>query len=379
MGERVLFVDDDANVLAAIRRGLSKSFALETAGGGVEALEKIDRRNPYAVIVADMRMPAMDGVELLRRVRKRTPETVRIMLTGDSDLGTATKAVNEGEIFRYLNKPCPLETLQQAVEAGVAQYRLVTAERELLENTLSGAIKLLTDVLGLVNPKAFGRATRVRRVARQLATAAGLKELWQIDLAASLSQVGCVTVPPETLEKSSRGMALTREERKMLAGHPKVAHDLLINIPRLDAVAELVLLQNRRYDGEDDPDGPAGEELPIGARVLKLALDLDDLLAAGRASRPALRELREREGWYDPELLEILPEAVGETLRLKELEVFVEQIRPGMILADDLVTTTGVLLVSRGQEVSESLSERLRNYVRMGTVVEPLKVLVPAT
>ena len=143
--ERVLFVDDEVRVLQAYKRALRKIFSIDTATGGQQALELVDSRGPYAVIVADMRMPGMTGVQLLAEMRNRAPNTVRIMLTGNSDQQTAIDAVNEGDVFRFLNKPCSPENVGRAVAAGINHYRLATAEQDLLEKTLSGSIEMLSD------------------------------------------------------------------------------------------------------------------------------------------------------------------------------------------------------------------------------------------
>ncbi|HEX2100040.1 MAG TPA: response regulator, partial [Candidatus Synoicihabitans sp.] len=141
MTSRVLFVDDDPNLLAAFQRNLRKQFQFDTALGAQEALALLERPEPYAVVLADMRMPGMDGVELLERVKQRAPETVRMMLTGNADQQTAVDAVNRGEVFRFLNKPCPPEVLVPALEAAIKHYQLQRLERELLEGTLAGSVK----------------------------------------------------------------------------------------------------------------------------------------------------------------------------------------------------------------------------------------------
>jgi CheY-like chemotaxis protein len=156
MNERVLCVDDDPNVLAGYQRGLRKQWHLETASSGQAALGLLETQGPYAVIVADMQMPGMNGVELLTRARTLAPDTVRIMLTGNADQKTAVEAVNEGHVFRFLNKPCSAEMLALVLDAAVRQYRLVVAERELLEKTLSGSVKILTEILSLQDPRTFG-------------------------------------------------------------------------------------------------------------------------------------------------------------------------------------------------------------------------------
>ena len=122
MSRRILLVDDEVNVLQGYQRALRKRFELDVANSGAEALEKIASGGPYAVIVSDMRMPEMNGVELLTAVKQKAPETVRMMLTGNSDQQTAIDAINKGDIFRFLNKPCSKEEFAAALSAGLTLY-----------------------------------------------------------------------------------------------------------------------------------------------------------------------------------------------------------------------------------------------------------------
>jgi DNA-binding NtrC family response regulator len=124
MAEKILFVDDEPSVLEGYKRRLRQDFQIETAVGGKEALDKLAASGPYAVLVADMRMPEMDGAQLLGKVMIKFPEIIRIMLTGNLDIQTAVRAVNEGSIFRFLTKPCEKETLLSTLNAALVQHRL---------------------------------------------------------------------------------------------------------------------------------------------------------------------------------------------------------------------------------------------------------------
>lgn len=130
--EAVLLVDDDPNVLSGYRRQLGRRFRLLTAEGGEEALALLEREPEVAVVVADMRMPRMNGVQLLTEVEKRRPRIVRMMLTGNVDQETAVQAVNCGHVFRFINKPAPVEQVAEAVESALTRYRLTKAEGELV-------------------------------------------------------------------------------------------------------------------------------------------------------------------------------------------------------------------------------------------------------
>src|SRR5207253_2334943 len=150
------------------QRQLRKKFDLVIAVGGEEGLAAVAERGPFAVIVSDMCMPGLNGVQFLTRVREVAPDSVRMLLTGHADVPSTIGAINEGNIFRFLTKPCTPEAFGKALEAGVEQYRLITAEKDLLEQTLRGSIKVLTELLALANPLAFGKASRVQRLVRRL-------------------------------------------------------------------------------------------------------------------------------------------------------------------------------------------------------------------
>ena len=142
---KILIVDDDPAVLDGLRRTLGRCYDLETALGPQEGLHALTEHGPFAVIVSDLRMPGLSGVEFLRRAKDIAPQAVPLMLTGHGDLDTAMEAINEGQIFRFLTKPCPPSILQRSLEAALAQYRLAAADRELLRMTMENA-RLREDV-----------------------------------------------------------------------------------------------------------------------------------------------------------------------------------------------------------------------------------------
>ncbi len=304
MSEKVLFVDDEPQVLDGYRRLLGRKHRMECASGGEEALERISAEGPFAVVVSDMNMPGMNGVELLTKVRAVAPDTVRMMFTG-SDKNTAVEAVNQGQVFRFLTKPCPAEVLDAALEAGFSQYRQTIAERTLLSSTLTGTIKLLADVLAAARPVAFGRTERVRVLVRRLAKQAAPNLMWRAELAALLSQIGCIGLSEEVLTKAYAGKQIVARDSDLFREHPQVGRNLLKTVPRLEVVADIVLMQEKHFDGGGFPaDDIAGEDIPIEARILKVALDLDSLTLAGAKLPDAIAEMNTRAGRYDQRVLE---------------------------------------------------------------------------
>ena len=375
---RLLCVDDDVNVLGGLTRILRQRYQIECADGSICAMEVLKRNGEFAVVISDLRMPEMDGVTFLGHVRELMPEAVRILLTGQADMDAAIAAVNHGNVFRFLTKPCQTDILIEALDAAVEQHRLITSQRVLLEQTLHGSIKFLTDILAMVDPVAFGRATRVRRLVSDLAQHFGVSDRWSLEVAAMLSQVGYALLPRPTLEKLQKGLVLSPKEREMVDRTPVFAEGFLADIPRLESVREILRYHGNSFDGAGQPtDGVSGEAIPWGARALKLALDLDELERQEKLMVDPLDVLRGRVGWYDNTILEGLGQLRQNTAqqdRVKELPL--TDLELGMVFAEDVKLASGVVLISRGQEVTPSLRERLNNFAsRLGSKESVLMIV----
>ncbi len=380
MNTKILCVDDEPNVLEAFSRSLRKDFNVSVAQSGEEALALLKTDGPFAVVLSDMRMPGMDGIQFLKRVRELAPETVLMMLTGNADQQTAVNAVNEGNIFRFLTKPCPPEMLTSTLNAGLEQYRLVTAEKKLLEETLNKSIEVLVDILAIVNPTAFSRSNRIKKMARDIADSLGSPNVWEIELAGMLSQIGCVTVPEEILQKISNGTPLSNRETGLYHQHPQIGHDLIARIPRMENVADIVADQNRRANDEANNMIRSADVDPaiLGSRILKAVLDFDKLILGGHSPRTAFNALSERSGWYDARVFAALRNLVdGPVDEVESREVRVADLKPGMTLGGTLVSARGSVLLPAGQEITVSLILRLANMVETGIIVDRIGITVP--
>jgi response regulator RpfG family c-di-GMP phosphodiesterase len=373
MREKILFVDDDPGVLEFYQGYLRETFLIETAPGPEEALALVRNQGPYAVIVSDMNMPGMNGIDLLIKVQEMAPDTVRVMLTGDAEQQTAMMAINQGHIFQFLTKPCPLDALASTLRNSLKQHRLLTAERELLEHTLSGSIKMLTDILSIVEPRSFGESQKMREYARLLSEFLKITPSWEIEMAAMLCRVGYVTVPPAIIERMHAGISLSAVEKGLLMRAPEFGRNLLENIPRLEAVAQLVYYQNKNFDGTGFPkDDSDGEKIPLGSRILKILGDLVEHESKGVHRIQALTQMKQSPGRYDPKLLSaalhcLLFEKKGQGLMLKELRV-------GQVLLSAIETYEGMLIVPAGQRVSPMLLRKLQNFTELSSIKEPIYV-----
>jgi response regulator RpfG family c-di-GMP phosphodiesterase len=285
-----------------------------------------------------------------------------MLLTGEPGRDSAIAAVNKAQIFRFLAKPCPPAELKAAVEAGVLQHRTVTTERTVLKETLVGCIKTLVDVLAITNPVAFGRASRVKRLAMDFARTLGREDFWQLEAAAMLSQIGYLSLPGDLVEKLYYGEPLTAEERILAGGAPEVARRLLENIPRLEPVGEILMSLN----ASDTELQQLGEgAIGVGSRILALVTDYHGLRSQGQSASAAVKRLRSRAGRYGAELVERFAEFLGppeEPQQSRTRKIPLRSVQPGMVILQDVRTEMGTLLVASGYEVTPAFLERMRHF-----------------
>ena len=373
---KVLLVDDEQNVLDALRRTHRKSYDLTVANGGEAGLAAIHEHGPFAVVVSDQQMPEMDGITFLRKVAQLAPDTSRVMLTGNADLATAVQAVNQGAVFRFLSKPCEPERFSATLDEALELHRLKRSEKLLLEETLQGSIEVLADVLALTNPGAFGRAVRIQALVRQFVQLLSVPDSWLYETAALLSQIGLVALPQDLVEKLALGECNGDEYDQVMTRHPAVARELLDKIPRLERVAEVIAIQRMTYAEARASD--LDPEILRGGQILGLALDFEELLSMGAPRLAATQTLEARKGQYSPKLVSLLPKLEVRVQGGVELGVSLLELRIGMQLASDVRAQDGAVVVTAGQAVTRSLIAKLRNYDELRGIVQPLRVRVGA-
>jgi len=380
--ENVLFVDDDANLLAGMRRTFRKTYNVECAESALEALGKLDSGKRYSVIVSDMRMPKMDGVEFLSKVTTKCPDSMRIMLTGNSDQQTAIDAVNSGHIFSFLTKPCGNEELTNCIESAMEQYRLKSLEKDLLEKTLAGSVKVLVDIMHYTNPLAFGRACAIRELAVSIAKDLGARNVWEIRIATMLSTIGWLSVPDYIIDKVNRRATLDSEEMDLVQRQTEVAYDLLKSVPRLEQVANIIRYQGKNYDGTGFPEGEpgSGEEIPLGSRILKLLNAVTPLNNPERPRYTDMERISLDGSVFDPAVVLVAKQILAEGDQdEKEYEVIhtsipVGQFLAGDILEQDLVGTDGKLLLSAGSQISEFHIAKLRQNQKFRKITDMIEI-----
>ncbi len=375
---RILFIDDDKNFLSGIHRSLFRRFDVTVVDSPIEGLELMDNEH-FSVVISDLKMPQMGGIEFLSQIRLRHPDTVRVLFTGFSDQQTAIDAVNHGEIFRFLTKPCNLELLIRVLQDSIRQYQLLVSERELVEKTLFGAIDLLSQVLSLTNPLAQGQSKRLKFYSGYLAERLGYSDRWFFEMSAMLSKLGCLIVPGQLFEKYLAEGEVSEHEAKLMNNHPCVAEELLLNIPRMDDIAKAVSLQNTPYtDFSTERMKETGKQVATAAQLLHVLNEYDRLLNIRHCSlKDTVKRLRDNPHEYNPDIVSALELLQSATVQYERVSVGATDLTLQMKLVDDVFTSTGVKLAASGQELTDFMLIGIRNYAKNIGVKEPFTVLAP--
>ena len=317
----------------------------------------------------------MNGIVLLERASRLAPDTVRILLTGHADLNAAVAAVNRGQLWRFLVKPCPRDKLHRAVLDAVAHNRLLEAERVLLDQTLRGAVRTLVEVLEVAHPAAFGRARRIRAYAKLMAKELGVDDAWHLEVAASLSQLGCVSLSDETVQRLHAGEPLSEQERTLAARVPQVSSELLGHIPRLEPVRAVLKWMGRssprRLEAVSDGELSTSHQ----AELVALAAEIVALETQGMARQLAIAAVREGNSVFAEQALDGLVVALKRRRRHLVQAVGVGELQEGMVLVEDLRTREGTLLVAKGYELTLSFVSRALSFAP-GSLCEPIHVEV---
>ncbi len=373
--EKVLMLDDDRNLLDSFKRQYRKRLNLVTSTSGADALQALTDDGPFAVVITDMQMPNMDGIKFLSHARIQAPDTVRIVLTGNANLQIAIQAVNEGNIFRFLNKPVEPDVLFESIIDGIQQNRMITAERMLLSKTLKGVVDLLSELLSLINPETFDQAKLIKQSVRNMVRNLNLAETWIYELAAMLSQLGYAILPKELLEKLGSEQRMDSKEIELFEQQPKTVSRLIKHIPRLETVAAIVEMQSAPLKQIELRNRlTADEKAIVGGQILKVAIAFNQRLRKGVPTKEAIAALMDDPDKYDPALVRAL--ALGDTNDqwIEQLSLPVEKMEAGMVLDQAIHTAAGSKLVTKGQEINNLIRMRLLVARETGIISGTFKV-----
>ncbi|MES2127959.1 MAG: HD domain-containing phosphohydrolase [Pseudomonadota bacterium] len=408
----VLCVDDEPNILSSLRRLLRphgyRVLLAESGAAGLAALEQ----EAVDLVISDMRMPGMDGAQFLEKVRARWPDTMRMLLTGYSDITSILAAINRGEIYRYITKPWDdndivlvvrhalerrtlerekerlealtrsqneqLRELNLGLEAKVAERtealkksnESILAANEKLKTNFITTIKVFSSIIDMRNANMAGHGRRVADLARRIAVKLGLdaKETQEIFIAALLHDIGKIGFSDEMLALPVN--LLMGEHLGIFRKHPQRAGQLLMPLEDLRGVAAILTAHMERFDGAGFPEGLSGLSIPLGARILALASDYDNLQIGALVQRRVLAAdakqiIYDSSGKrYDPNVVAAFRVLVdGEAApQIRDIGVLSGELVPGMVLSRDLVSRDGLMLLSAEHVLDERLIQQVQDF-----------------
>ncbi|MBX7138938.1 MAG: response regulator [Oligoflexia bacterium] len=377
MNQRVLIVDDDLNLLQAFKRQLRGSFEVEIAQGAKKALELLESEKEYAVLVTDMQMPEISGLSLLSSLAKKNLDTVRVMITGNVDQSTAVQALNQGQVQKFLNKPCSVEELSFALKDSLALYNAAKAEKVLLRDTLGGSVKLLVDLISILDPGIAGEVSQIRSPLKQICEHCRIGQVWEIELAATLARIGLLTVPETLRIRASSGQTLSKEELDVVGAMPKTSARLIRNIPRLERISDIIAAL--RFDGREFLYPTDAPRFAAESALVTLLLRAAPRLAKGETMAKILQAEIQIAPLYARPMLNGACSIWNERKPVVEAanqsySITVKDLCPGQTLLSDIVTLDGVLLIARGSILTPGMQEKVANYARLVGVREPIEV-----
>lgn len=419
--ETVLFVDDERNILNAFMRVFRmEGYNILTAGSGPEGLELV-KGNRVALVVSDHRMPGMEGVEFLSKVKEVSPDTVRFMLTGYADLKAVMGAINKGEVYRYITKPWNDDELKAAVRDAVNLYRIVEENRTLHELTARqnielgelnrnleakvaektrkirdnffAFVRLFSDLMEIYDENVGGHSKRVAAIARGVALKFGFDaaDVDLIESAALLHNIGLIGVPRDIIDKDED--YLNEDEKALLRHNPVLSQDLLRSMDTLRQVGIIIRSHTERYDGTGYPDGLRKDEIHIGSKIIAVC-KLYDRLRSGHKRMTQAEAVAclsaERSKGFDPEVIDVFAgfikdwkddgavqssHAHGRLTMPATAILPISEIKPGMLLVENLVTSKGRLLVTKGTVLTGALVEKVVNFHRIDPIAGGVHIL----
>lgn len=409
----ILCVDDEPNILSSLRRLFrTQGYRVLTAESGKDGLKVLETER-VDLVISDMRMPEMDGARFLEHVRDRWPDTLRLLLTGYADIQSILTAINRGEIYRYITKPWDdndiLLIVRHALERKVLEedrqrlevltrvqneeLKLLNANleekveqrtgelkkahdsllisNEKLKNNFLTSIKVFSNLIEMRGDNLAGHSRRVAELARRMAMRMGLdsREVQDVFIAGLLHNIGKIGFSDDLLAMPLSVM--NGDQLGLYRKYPVRGEQLLMPLDDLRVAAKLVRSHQERFDGEGFPDRISGFDIPVGARILALASDYDNVQIgtfAQRRLRPdeaATWIIQGRGTRYDPAAVSVFEELMSGKIprgQIQEAPLSSAQLRPGMVTTRDLVTRDGLMLLSADHVLNERLIQQLVDF-----------------
>jgi len=373
----VLFIDDDINILNSFKRLMNDEFNVTTAQSPENGLQIMEQNGPFAIVVSDMKMPGLSGVEVLSHAHKINPATVRVLLTGFAEHQCAIDAVNIGKVNKFLTKPCDLDTMASVLRAGIRQYQLTLSKKELLGRTYIGIVNVLSQILALVNPVAQNKANRLKKYCKHMINEMHFEDKFIVEIAAILSQLGCITIPQDVLERHEQGCILKEEELQEIKKNNINVIKLLMDIPIFEDIAEIISLSEKHLNNNKSTNDKKEKNIRTSGKILQVAKGLDRYIMSGVSPADAISMLRDDIFFNANEIVDSLNTYDFNQKNMIKIYIYSNELNTKMIIESDIYSSNGVLLIKKGQHVTYPILSSLINFSKNIGIIEPFAVLTP--
>ncbi|MCB1144309.1 MAG: response regulator [Leptospiraceae bacterium] len=373
-----ILIVDDSEDNRLILEELIKSLSYESCEveNGKKALELLQTDYSPTIILLDINMPEMDGIELLKII-KRDENLKRIpvlMVSAIDETSEVVKCLQYGA-DDFIHKPFEVEILKARLENSLAKLRAFAIEKELLEKTFVGSVKILSNILSLLSPKIFGKAAKIQRYAKLIAEEISYPSIWEIEIAGLFSLVGTIALPPDLMDKIINGKSLLSEESKLFNTHPQIGFKLLNNIPRLENVAEIIKYQ--LHPVLTDETIVHKDQVPVGSKILHAAMDLDSIASKVGNPMEFMNLLKTKSGTMESHIYNAVEKVAIQDFQKEIVSLKISQIKVGMVFAEEVFTVTNAKVIGQWQEVTEAFLERLTLIHTKIGIKEPIHIYKP--
>lgn len=410
----ILFIDDNMELIQELAAHFFSKYNVVTAQNGEEGLKILKHQGPFAAVICNIKMPGMDGISFLYNVRKLAPNTRRIVMSSVAEHETLIRAINKARVYHFIQKPCPPAMLEMIIDKAVNRYGFISAQKDMIAKTLMSVTQAYRDILAMTNPIAYSRSSHVASIVEQLSKILNLRNAWIYQHAGLLSQVGCVKIPPETMEKVFTNQQLSSIDQKLLTEYPRWSYELINKLPKMDLIAEMILKQQDDFNGPPMPEAPKLSEeekmaikegtmeapepydyyavenltylgditlrppVEIGAELLRVAADFETFISSGHDIEGAIDalKLRNKDNSYNPLIINALYHVNLPEVTKKIIEIPINQLSKQMTFEHDVLSKCGALLARKGKSYNNTYQELFEKYFEQNNIPETIYVSV---
>lgn len=370
---RVFIVEDDEMIVETTRTAL-EALGYEITGSTAKGEEAILGVPDADVVLMDINLAGeMDGIEAAAEIRKRFNVPVLFMTALEDE--ETFKRVAVCEAFGYLLKPFRIRELHVAVQMALFKHRKEVERSILLDKTVGGSVRVLTEILAEIEPASFGRGQKVKEYAVILAGPLQIENAWELEVAALLAQVGFLMLPRSLVQKYRSGVPMVQVEHALLRRMPEFGAELVAQIPNLEKCSEMILYQSKNFDGSGFPVNELnGVEIPLGGRILRVLSDVVRYEMAGSGKAKIMDALQNSKGLYDPAIVKAAIVNIVDAAPTGSKPVMLQDLAIGAVLKAPIESTDGTVLVATGNKISGLALKRLRNFAELTGIKEPIYV-----